>query len=202
MNLMKKLTAVALFSVFLAACTAYSAIGTGSRQEIGDMSVQVIGKWSAINTSAVPLGGADGMWTVDGLSLNRLVFFSGVEAGEALQKTGNEDKDSKMPTFRAGMTENGIMELVETTFARSDGIARSVASNLRPRPFLGRNGLTFEVEVVNKEQVEVRIQVTAATVGNKLYLVYFAAPSLHFFDKDLPTVNAIMDSMRLTGAEA
>ena len=202
MNLIKKWMAAAAMMLLVSACTAYSAIDSGSRQETGDMSVQVVGQWSAVNLSTVQVNGPDAMWTKDGLSLNRIVFYGGLEAGDILQKSGDESKDEKMPAYRAGMTENGVMEMVETHFARTDGISRSVASNLRPRPFLGRNGFAFEVDIVNQNQIELRLSVAAANVGNKLFLVYFLAPSLHYFDKDLPTVNAIMDSARLTGAEA
>lgn len=202
MNLLKKWMAVAAVTLLVTACTAYSAIESGSRQEAGGMSIQVVGKWSAANLSTIQVNGPDAMWTKDGLSLNRIVFYGGLEAGEILRKTGDESKDEKMPAYRAGMTENGVMEMVESHFARTDGISRSVASNLRPRPFLGRNGFAFEIDLVNKNQIELRLTVTAATVGNKLYLIYFLAPSLHFFEKDLRTVNTIMDSARLTGGEA
>jgi hypothetical protein len=202
MNRLNKWLVGIAAALVLSACTTYSSIETGSRKEVGDMSVQVVGNWAAINASVVPLGGADAMWTVDGISLNRLMFFGGVEAGEPLQKTGNDENDSKLPTFRIGMTENGVMELVETTFAKSKGVARSVASNLRPRPFLGRQGFAFEVDIVNEEQIEVRVLVAGTTVGKKLYLIYFGAPKLHFFDKEVPTVNAIIDSARLSGPEA
>ena len=202
MNLLTKWAVVAATAMLLAACTAYSAIENGSRQEAGDMSIKVIGKWSAVNMSTVQINGPDAVWTKDGMSLNRLVFFGGLEAGDILLKTGVEDKDDKMPSYRTGMTENGVMEMVESTFARTEGISRSIARDLRPRPFVGRNGFAFEVDLVNKDQIEFTLSVAGATVGNKLYLMYFAAPTLHFFDKDLPTVNAIMDSARLTGGEA
>ncbi|WP_416896956.1 MAG: hypothetical protein ACMVY4_15770 [Minwuia sp.] len=192
-----------LLLLALASCTTYSAINTGDRHEMGDgMSVQVIGEWSAINAAAVGLRDADAMWTVDGLSLNRLVFYGGLEDGEHFVSTGQEDQDRTRPVFRSTMSETAVMELVEASFAKSRGVVRAEASRLRPHPFLGRNGFAFEVDLINSEQVELRTHVTGAVVGGKLYLIYFAAPKLHFFDKDSATVNAIINSARLVATDA
>lgn len=195
-------TLIAGTALLLAACATYARVESGSTKEIGDISVRVVGDWSEVNSTAVPLGQADAVWTVDGLNLNRLIFLSGIEPGEALEKTGKEEIDEKMPTFRAGMTETGVMELVEATFARSPGVVRAKASGLRPSGFLGRQGFAFEVDIVNASQIELKVLSTGVVVGNKLYMIYFAAPRLHFYTKELPTVRAIMDSARLSGGDA
>lgn len=182
----------------LAACGTYQSIDKNRRADVGDnMTVQVVGDWAAVSSYAVPLNGASARWTADGLSVNQLLFFDGIQPQTPILKTGKENVDDDLPLYRAGMTESGVMELVESTLAKVTQAPRIRATGLRPETFLDRRGFGFEVEMVTAEQLEVRGLVIGAMIGERLYMVLYQAPRLHFFDLHAPAVKRIANSARL-----
>lgn len=130
-------------------------------------------------------------WTVDGTPLNLLVFQGGIEEGDALTK---DEQGTAYPAFRKSMSPVEIVELVLGTLALS-GARVSPARNVVPVPFGPTEGFRFETDLVVGPGMEKTALVTGAVLEEKLYLIFFAAPSRFFYEKYRPEVEHIMASV-------
>ena len=133
------------------------------------------------------------LWTINGPRLEALRFYYGIrEDGTLLQTYGG----STLPTYRPGMTEHEIMELVASTFTRS-GMSQVITRNLRPFPFGNLEGFRFEMDYVSGQGLEYQALAAGAQDPEKerLYLVLFTAAAPHYAPTYLPEVERILASL-------
>ena len=77
-------------------------------------------RWSSVSNGKIET------WTIDGVALERLVFFKGIGEGEPM--IAATDKDDKRPQFRAALTLAEVTEfVVESLYG-----GRLTAKDLRP----------------------------------------------------------------------
>jgi hypothetical protein len=100
-------------------------------------------------------------------------------------------RDSKpLPQFRATMTPHEIAELYELLVTQ-DGSAFRL-ERLAPQRFGGAEGFRFEFSLTRKrDNLALSGVAYGAVVGQRLTLMAFAAPRMHYFAKLLPRVEAI-----------
>lgn len=190
-----------LFS--LAACETYTAVSAGQTVPVGKgMTVTAAGDWAAVSKQFVGNEGVDALWTVDGPNINRLMFFTDVETGEPVMKSHRKSVNEDLPTWRIGMTEPDIMELVEGTLAKVFESPLVTASNLRPQTFLNQPGFAFEFDMVASSQLETKGLVIGSQQDGTLRMMIYIAPKLHYFALHERTVRAIAASARKTGASS
>lgn len=91
-------------------------------------------------------------------------------------------------------------------------LAEAVADDLRTnREFLnfeivanepatigGREGFALTVRYQTKDKLRLTIRIAGVIQGNKLYTLRFAAPTRHYFERDLPAFTAAVQSFRWT----
>ncbi|MDF1735731.1 MAG: hypothetical protein P1U37_10635 [Minwuia sp.] len=184
-----------LFS--LAACETYTAVSAGQSVPVGEgITVTAVGDWAAVSRQFVGNEGIDAMWTVDGPSINQLLFFSRVESGEPFIKSTNQKVNEGLPTWRIGMTEPDVMEMVEGTLVKVYEAPVVTASNLRPQVFLNSPGFAFEFDMVAKSQLETKGLVIGTQQGGVLRMMIYLAPKQHYFTLHERTVRAIAASAR------
>lgn len=134
-------------------------------------------------------------WTMDGPSLDMLVFWV-VEDGKPLMEPRNDgQKDKRPPVFKSGMSEVEVMEFAEASLSHlHDSPAK--ARNLRPQDVGGVQGFRFSYEVTAKDEVERDGEAIGAIRNGKLYLMTYTGTRLHHFAKTLPQAEKAMLSAR------
>ncbi len=86
-----------LLLTLLAGCAGMAKVGPGEVTVRDSLAVTLDGAW---NQYAIGLTRKSEVWTIDGLPLDRLVFFVGIADGEALAELAQR-KDRQIPRFRS-----------------------------------------------------------------------------------------------------
>lgn len=137
--------------------------------------------------------GASEVWTQDGITLDALAFFVGVEQGKTL---GTAIGGKKLPVFRSTMTPGEIVELYEQMVTQ-DGSAFAL-KRVAPGRFGGQPGFRFEHTITRKSDgVLLKGVAQGAVVKDKLYLVAFTAPAIYYYDRHLPQVEPLLASAQI-----
>jgi hypothetical protein len=171
--------------------TNYSLVAPGAH-EVHGMNVTPRSSWNSVPSFAAPGGVAT--WTADGLPLNSLAFFAGIEDGKPLLKASAREE---YPAFRAEMLPNEVMELVESTVAKQYGATISGAASLDPLSVAGSPGFEFEFEFIGGDKVERRAYGAGAIHDSALWLLLYQAPRLHYYDLYLPEVKGMAGTLTL-----
>jgi hypothetical protein len=154
--------------------------------------------WSEFPGSSTASNGL--VWTVDGLFLQRLDLFGGIEDGQALfEPTGAEEES--LPIFRADMRENEVQEFVLDTLAQQ-GFVDVEAINLRPSDIGSRKGFRFDLVMATASGLEMKGLVAGAIVGDELNLVLYTGTRLHYFAVRQSAVEGIIKSITFKGGAA
>jgi hypothetical protein len=177
----------------VAACEPYEIVEPGA-QPIGDgMTVSKSKPWVHIVQPFAP-DGPDQVWTLDGIGLNALLIYGGVEDGDVLLEAIGGDEDQP-PKFARGMDGLELQELIGATVSRvlAGGIAVEMLS-LTPAVFMGAPGFETEFAYPTVGGLEMRGYASGANIEGELYLVIFVAPRIHYFEKDVAEVREIAAS--------
>ncbi len=174
---------VIALAMLVAGCTQYALIQPQQRVSVRDaFTVEPDIAWNKVNEQGVTGPGRTELWTADGLLLNSLTFFAGIEDGQPLfRQTSEQEKRGKLPVFRSNMTSTDVMELVEATYARLVDTTLTNTRDLRPAKFADADGFRFEMSMVGKDEVD-RVGSAAGTVRNgRLYLIFYQGARLHHY---------------------
>jgi hypothetical protein len=192
-----------LAAALLAGCASQFTLVEPQRQTVGGViSVEPGMKWNKLGRSNYK--GKVEVWTLDGPTLNTLLFFTGVPDGEPLfvRASVDQSKVEKPPVFRSNMNPLEIQELLEATARRYFQTTLAEERNLRAESIADGRGFRFETRMVGRDEVE-RAGVFAGTVRNgKLYGAWFQGAKLHYFQRYVPEFDRIVASARLVGAAA
>jgi hypothetical protein len=188
----------------VAGCTPFVLVQPERQTVGGVISVQPGIKWNKITTSGYR--GNVEAWTLDGPTLNTLLFFTGVPDGEPLftraagaAETAQQEKPA---VFRSTMNPVEVQELLEATMARYFQTTISEARNLKPVPVANGQGFRLETRLVGRDEVE-RDGVFVGTIRNgKLYGAWFQGAKLHYFKRYLPEFDQMVASAQLVGDAA
>jgi hypothetical protein len=193
-----------LFSfAFLAGCvTTYTLVDPKPQTVAGVISVEPAMKWNKMGTAGYK--GKIEVWTLDGPTLNSLMFFTGVPDGEPLLSRlgANQKTEEKPPLFRSGMNPLEVQELLEATMARTFSTTIAETRNPNAQSIADGKGFRFETRLVGRDEVE-RHGVFVGTISKgKLYGAWFQGAKLHYFDRYLPEYDRIVASAKLIGDAA
>ncbi|MEF8753325.1 MAG: hypothetical protein V5B60_05205 [Accumulibacter sp.] len=183
-----------LLLTLLAGCAGMAKVGPGEVTVRDSLAVTLDGAW---NQYAIGLTRKSEVWTLDGLPLDRLVFFVGIADGEALAELAQR-KDRQIPKFRASMRAHEVVEMYEV-FATHDGSSFQ-RLKLAPAPFAGGDGFRFEFSRVRKaDELEMRGIGYGAVRAGKLYLLIFEAARSHYYARNVGRFEAVVQSVRIRG---
>lgn len=139
--------------------------------------------------------GASEVWTQDGITLDALAFFVGIEQGKTLG-SAIPGTNKKLPQFRSTMTPGEIVELYEQMVTQ-DGSAFAL-KRVAPGRFGGQPGFRFEHTITRKsDNVLLKGVAQGAVVKDKLYLVVFTAPSIYYYDRHVVQVEPLLASAEI-----
>jgi hypothetical protein len=133
-------------------------------------------------------------WTRDGINLNELTFFGGIEDGEPILRQGWATME-RLPRFKQDMLPTDIAELFEATNRMVLQSSLFKLGKVEPAKLGSHDGVRFGYTyAAQDEDIERRGEAIAAIVDGRLYIVNYVAPSLHYFDAYLPEVRAMAES--------
>lgn len=190
--------------VFLALLCAFAAspaaaqwrlVKAGEPREVvsGAMTVTAPAEWNRATDRPTK---RTEIWTKDGTTLGELDFWLGVKAGEPLFKERSKKK-APLPKFDPNMLPTDLVEFFEDTARTVLGGSLYETTYVRPAKLAGQPGVEFEFTFTGADEVARKGLVRGAIMGNRLYLINFDAPKLHYYDEHVDEVRAIMDSAKL-----
>lgn len=176
-----------LVALSFVACTTFTLI-KAEPQVIGKVyQVHPTTEWSRTELGEVEI------WTVDGIVLEALYFTRGLEDGAPLFKPP-PFSDEVMPEFRAGKSPNDAMDFVVDSLARN-GMVNLRTEGLRPFPMGERTGFRFELTGLSEAGLQLRGVAVGSEVEGRLYLILYLGASLHYYERYLKEVEAIIESV-------
>lgn len=133
------------------------------------------------------------LWTVNGEALDAVYLYHGLRPGDALLP---ERRGITLPTLRAGMAAHEVQEFFADTLRRT-GAARVETEALVPVTVQGAEGFRFELSFSSKDGLEYQGLVQGILKEDKLFLLYFSAPRLHFYPALAPAAERLFASVEL-----
>lgn len=190
------LIALALAVAATPAVAGYKLMPSGKEQRVGGAGLLVTPP-SDWNRLGAKLGRNAESWTIDGLPLNELSFYAGIENDKPIFR--EVDKRSRpLPRFTSTMLPTDIVGLFEGTYRVAAGTSLFEVGKVEPVTFAGQPGVRFAYTFVQQdEEVRRRGEATAAVINGRLYLVSFEAPMIYYFDRDLARYRQLVASARV-----
>ena len=158
-----------------------------------DLAVTPTRDWNKLSKT---IGKLTETWTLDGEQLNDVTFFGGIESGKPLMKEYDKKRDP-LPKFRKDMLLVEIPELLEGTYRSHKAIGTFQLLSSEPISFLDHDGVLFEYAYTDADELTRAGEARAAIIDNKLYMITFDAPRLHYFERAIGEFRALADSARL-----
>ena len=195
---MKKLIggALALALMTTPAAAGWKVVPAGAPTEVAKSRMKATPAVSWNRQTKRPSPKAE-TWTLDGAALNEVSFFGGVGEGETIYKELDK-KGKPLPRFKANMLPTDVVALFEASQRIMTESSLFAVDKVEPATLGGHKGVRFEYHYsLSGDQLNRRGEAVAAIVGGKLYLVSFAAPEIHYFDRDVAQFRAIVKSVAI-----
>lgn len=135
-------------------------------------------------------------WTLDGPQLNDVTFFGGIAPGKSLIKERNKKRDP-LPKFTKETLLIEVPELLEGTYRTYKKLAAFEILSIEPTHFLSQDGVYFEYEYIDGDQLTRKGEARAAIIDGELYMISYDAPRLHYFQRNLADFRSLADSATL-----
>ncbi len=189
---MKKILLIGL-SLLLSGCVSVAKIEGGDRVVGERLTLTIEGAWNHVN--APGLGPAQ-VWTMEGMTIDQMLIYTGLKDGEVIHAPSPSGQKSF--TFKSSMQPDEIVGLFEGTFTRDGSTFKLV--KLEPANVGGQKGFRFEYALVRKvDSVRLSGVGFVAVSRNELFAVVYQAPRLVFFERNAARIENIGRSMRING---
>lgn len=137
------------------------------------------------------------IWTLDGISLNELTFMAQIADGEPLYRE-QDKKNNPLPKFKSDMLPTDLVELFEASSRIVLQTSLFEITNVEPTKISGKDAVRFSYRFVTRgDELARQGEAVAANIAGKFYLVNFVAPSIHYYERDLPKFRALTNSMKI-----
>ena len=178
----------------VAGCATHEAVNSGAAMMVGsDVSVDPQTSWAKV--LRMPTSGT--LWTIDGVGLNELYFFTDIRPGDPLVTVkGERGNDTRV--YSDKMLPNDVMDLLASTVEKI-GYRQVRTSGLAPFPFGAGTGFSFNLDFTTANDLQMKGTALAAQRSGKLDLILFAAPAEYYFGRYEPTVEKIFASVSAPG---
>jgi hypothetical protein len=193
---MKNTLLALLAAVTFAGCVpAYTLVKPGTAA-VGDGAVLVTASraWNSV-PAAYQQAAWEEAWTQNGPLLETVVFVTGLPEGKSLVKQRKKD-DAQVAVFRADMTPNDLVSMIETSY-RVGGITVFAVDSVDPVPFLGGTGLRMRYHYAPGDGIGKKGSAVLRVFDKKLYVMKLEGVSSHYYDAALPEFEAMVAGARL-----
>lgn len=133
-------------------------------------------------------------WTLDGLTLNDLTFYSGIPDNTTLFRAADK-KNKPLPNFSKTMLVPDIAQLFESSYRIANETSLMSIDKIEPASFAGQSGFRFTYSfTIQNEEVKRIGEARGAIANGKLYMITFEAPSIYYHERDIESFRKIADS--------
>ncbi|WP_423602769.1 hypothetical protein [Sphingomonas sp. MS122] len=165
---------------------------------------QLLRKSSLTVTPTIPwnrlgarLGRNAEAWTLDGHSLNDLIFYTAIPAGKTLFREVDK-KNKPLPKFDPKMLAPDIAALFESSYRIAGSTSLFSIDSIEPATFAGKPGFRFSYSfTVQDEEVRRAGEATGAVINGQLYMITFEAPKIHYFDRNIEDYRALVATAKV-----
>jgi len=139
-------------------------------------------------------------WTLDGLTLNDVTFYAGIENDRTLfREVGKKEKP--LPRYSATMLAPDVVQLFEGSYRIANATSLFSVDGIEPATFAGHSGFRFHYTfTVQGEEVKRKGEANGAVVGGKLYMMTFEAPTIHYYDTFLESYRKMVGTAQIAAA--
>lgn len=134
------------------------------------------------------------VWTRDGVALNALRIYTGIEPGEHVFRQRLRGERDEGARFRAGLSDVEIVELIVEGL-RGSGLQNVAARALAPATVDGRRGFRAELVYDNAAGLHHRGLLLGEGADGSLSFLMYTAPDEFYFERERAAVEAIFDSL-------
>jgi len=187
------LVCTAGIALWLAGCAQVSHVATGQVVVRQRLIVDVERDW---NQFEFTLDDGTPTWTQEGIAVDALKFYVGLNSGELLAPTPTQPKGQQPLAYKAEMRAGDIVALFEQLYSR--GGSSFTLDKVAPATFTGTDGYRFEFSSIRKaDDVRLRGVGWFALRNGELWAIVYTAPRLAFFPAGVTSAEAIARSARV-----
>ena len=197
MSFIKKIFIISFFLIFIS-CESdkvYVLVEPGKVEIEKIYSATTNKKWSQFQERTYNFL----FWTVDGYTLQRIVFFKPIEDGSSLfdQESFFTKENKKRPIFDSKMNKFEIKEFFENCIIWSREFTKFETSNIKNYNIGDAEGVSFDIEAQNELGLIYKGFAVLAVKNKKLYSVYFIASEMEFYDRYKEEAKKIISSIKI-----
>ena len=197
MSVIKKIFIISFFLILIS-CQAdktYILVEPGKVEINKIYSVNTNMKWSQFQEREYNFL----FWTVDGYTLQRIVFFKPLEDGQSLfdYDTLFRKKNEKRPTFNSKMNKFEIKEFFESCIIWSREFTSFETTDIKNYKIGETEGVSFDIKAQNELGLNYKGFAVVGIKNNKLYSIYFIATEMEFYDRYKKEAEEIISSVKI-----
>jgi hypothetical protein len=194
---MKKLILlVGLTTTVATAGWANSLVSPGPREKIArsSLSASPAYEWNKLSRRG---GKFVEIWTIDGDELNKVAFYGGIPVGQPLFREADK-KEAPLPRVTPNMLMTDIPTLLESSYRIQLGTSQMTIDSQEPTLVAGHKGIKFTYSFVRRDdEVQRKGEAIGAVIADRIFLVTYEAPSIHFFDKDIEKFRQLVSTLKI-----
>lgn len=191
---MKALIALAA-TLLLVGCASVNKVSNGTHTVGERMTMNIDGAWNHLDFPGIKPAQ---IWSMEGITVDELMVFSGIADGQAIHPEAAANSKQKDFRFRRDMKTEEIAALFEGMLTRDGSLFKLV--KLEPYRFGGKSGLRFEYERTRKiDNVQQRGVGFAAVDRGELFALLYHAPRLTFFPRHQARVESLARGIVIKG---
>ena len=159
-----------------------------------DMTVKAGSNWKRLPGDTSQTRWED-VWTWNGPQLDRITLVRGLPDGKAIVSRG-VNPDQQVPVFRADMTAQDFMSMVEVSY-RINGVTVFHFDSVEPVDFLAGPGVRLRYSYTSGIGIAKRGDCVMRVVDDKLYAMKLESVAGHYFDTVGPEFDLLIASAQL-----
>lgn len=171
--------------------------GTAVEVARSRMTVTPASEWNRLGARP---GRAAETWTLDGETLNDLTFYGDIASGKSIIREVSR-KHKPLPTFSSTMLLSDVPALLEQSYRIALDTPLVEIGTVEPGTLGGRKGVHFTYHFTRPEEDVRRTgEAWATIIDERLYMIGFEAPTLHYFDAGIDRARAVVATARFAPA--
>ena len=138
-------------------------------------------------------------WTVNGYSLERIVFFRPIGDNESLYDHNSffTRESKKRPTYNSNMNKFEIKEFFENCIIWSKEFTTFETTDIKNYKIADAEGVSFDIKAQNELGLNYKGFAIVGIKNKKLYSVYFIATEMEFYDRYKKEAKKIISSIKI-----
>jgi hypothetical protein len=171
----------------MAGCATIKKVESGVRPVGERLTIKIEGEWNHLDFPGLKPAQ---IWTMEGITVDELLIYSGIKDGQAMHAENDGDSKNKKLAFRSNMRTEEIVSMFSGVLSRDGSTFKLL--KVQPYSFGGRPGFRFDYERVRKVDGVIQQGIGFGAVDKgELFAVVYHAPRLTFFPRHRGRVEAI-----------